>query len=283
MLDLPVSRQYDISSSSNSRRFHFIERRKTGMSDNKKHSREAIALMVMAVIASLLLPTVASAQQKGAPKNGEAKAAATPFAEAVAKAKETGQPLVVFGMSEGCHRCQGLKEGITTEPEFKELLGQYVSAEVPFGGREFVAIFSECVRQDKSIPPSIGAPAVFIFTSQGKAVYAGPNRESGIAPDDEFKKLLATGIEKNGPPRKTSTGAKASKPADATSEKSEASQPLPRLWKSKSGKFSVTATLVSFDGVTAKLQKSDGAEVSVPLDALSAEDQRFLQESRPKK
>ena len=252
-----------------------------------KTSRRAAALIFMAFTASVLLPCVAGAQQKGAQKEGEAKAAATPFMQAVAKAKETGQPLVVFGMAEGCHRCQGLKEGITTQEEFKDLLSQYVSAEVPFGGKEFAAIFSECMKQDKSIPPAIGAPAAFIFTSQGKVVYAGPNRESGIAPDDEFKKLLATGIEKNGPARKPSAGNKAKKPADpvadAAGEKSEATKaPAPRLWKSKSGKFSVTASLVSFDGVTAKLQKGDGTEVSVPLDALSAEDQRFLQESKAK-
>src|SRR5687768_13886901 len=108
MVDFAASRQYD-DFLVEFMRIHFSDRRNCTMSSTNKLSR-SVALIVMGVSALLLLPSMASAQQKGAPKKGEAKAAATPFMQAVAKAKETGQPLVVFGMSEGCHRCQGLKE-----------------------------------------------------------------------------------------------------------------------------------------------------------------------------
>jgi len=50
----------------------------------------------------------------------------------------------------------------------------------------------------------------------------------------------------------------------------------PRLWKSKSGQFTVTATLVSFDRKSAQLRTDEGKIISVSLDALSAEDQQFL-------
>jgi hypothetical protein len=49
-----------------------------------------------------------------------------------------------------------------------------------------------------------------------------------------------------------------------------------RLWKSKTGQFSVTATLVSFDGKSVQLKTAEGKAVTLQLDALSAEDQEFL-------
>jgi hypothetical protein len=51
------------------------------------------------------------------------------------------------------------------------------------------------------------------------------------------------------------------------------------VWRDKSGKFSVTATLVSFDGKTARLRTSEGKTITVALGALSEEDQRLLRES----
>ena len=42
-----------------------------------------------------------------------------------------------------------------------------------------------------------------------------------------------------------------------------------RIWKSKVGQFSVTATLVAFDGKSAQLQTADGKTITVALDALS--------------
>ena len=374
-----------------------------------------------------------------------AKPASTPFTEAVAQAKKTGRPLVVFGMSETCSRCQALKQGLATQPEFKLLMTQYVATEVPFAGSEFKAVFEEICRKDDKYRQAIGGPSVFIFTAQGETVYAGPNRESGIAANDEFKRLLISGIDQNGgvrgpvadgqaslastlsadlskarkllgenqpvaaaailskhmQPDATAdeqvaaviqlTGLSIAKPkseqqldslvkelsekghalvqaavaADATrgavqlaelsrvfgsfpafagtfetawkelQEKSnvpnlqqqaelidkarqaesgadpaqaiaayqlvvatypktqaaelserriaqlkETKVAPPRAWKSKDGKFSVTATVVSFDGKAAQLRTSDGKTVTVPLDALSPEDQRFLQAAK---
>ena len=50
----------------------------------------------------------------------------------------------------------------------------------------------------------------------------------------------------------------------------------PRVWKSKDGKFSVNARLVSFDGVTARLMTSEGKAIDVKLAALSPADQEHL-------
>src|SRR5439155_2360755 len=59
-----------------------------------------------------------------------------------------------------------------------------------------------------------------------------------------------------------------------------AKQNAPRLWKSKIGQFSVTATLIAFDGKSAQLQTAEGKTITVALDALSAEDQQFLKEAK---
>ena len=136
------------------------------------------------------------------------------FEKSMARAKQTGRPLVVFGLSDTCHRCQAVKNGIASTHDFKLLLTQYVATEIPFGGKEFAKLFGDVVRKDKSIPTAIGAPAVFIFTSKGNTVYAGPNRESGIALDDEFKKLLISGIEKNGGLRAASSSGEQALSAD---------------------------------------------------------------------
>jgi Thioredoxin-like/SLA1 homology domain 1, SHD1 len=410
----------------------------------KQGVRLAVARLAVA-IGSLVLGTSAVQAQ---PAPG-AKPASTPFTEAVAQAKKTGRPLVVFGMSETCSRCQALKQGLATQEEFKLLMTQYVATEIPFGGREFSAIFKDITNRDSKIPKSIGGPSVFIFTAQGETVYAGPNRESGIAANDEFKKLLISGIEKNGGVRGPVAEGQASLASTLSADLSKArkllseNQPvaaaailskhiqqgaaadeqvaaviqltglsiakskgeqqleslveelsekghalvqaavamagtnnatrgavqlaelsrvfasfpafagtfeaawkelreksnLPnlqeqaelidkarqaesgadpaqaiaayelvvatypktqaaelserritqlketkaapsRVWKSKDGKFSVTATLVSFDGKAAQLRTSDGKTVAVPLDALSPEDQRFLHGSK---
>ena len=49
-----------------------------------------------------------------------------------------------------------------------------------------------------------------------------------------------------------------------------------REWKSKSGKFSIKASLVSFDGSEVVLKKEDGKEVKVKVSSLSQEDHDFL-------
>ena len=91
-----------------------------------------------------------------------------------------------------------MRQGLEASPEFKLLLTQYVSIEIPFGGQEFATLFGDIVKKDSSIPRSIGAPSLFLFTADGETVYAGPNRQSGVAIDDELKRLLVSGLEENG-------------------------------------------------------------------------------------
>jgi SLA1 homology domain 1, SHD1 len=52
-----------------------------------------------------------------------------------------------------------------------------------------------------------------------------------------------------------------------------------RTWKSASGKFTITASLESFDGTEAKLVTKDGRHISVAIEKLSAEDQKHVKES----
>ena len=158
------------------------------------------------LLAAVVAGAVAQPQAARAQAAQGRKPVSAEFTKAANQAKETGQPLVVFGLSDGCSRCQALKQGLTTNNELKLLLTQYVAAEVPFAGADFRAILDGMVRQDRKFNVAIGAPSVFIFTAKGEALYAGPSREAGMAADDEFKKLLISGIEKNGGVRSPSAG-----------------------------------------------------------------------------
>ena len=146
-----------------------------------------------------------AAQQETAPES--ASGPLRSIEEGMKRSEETGLPVVVFGLSDTCHRCQGLKRSIEESPEFKLLLSQYVRVEIPFGGREFGQAFMEIIQKDPSIPAAIGAPSAFVYTSAGNVVYAGPNREEGIRPDDEFKEILVSGIRENGGLRLPEAGA----------------------------------------------------------------------------
>jgi hypothetical protein len=53
-----------------------------------------------------------------------------------------------------------------------------------------------------------------------------------------------------------------------------------REWKSKSGKSSVTATLVSFDGKSAELLTEKGKTITVAIEGLSDEDQQLLKTNK---
>lgn len=158
-----------------------------------------LAAVVMAT--GTVLPTPSFLRAQTLPVS---KAPTATFSEAMTRAKRSSQPLIVFGMSEGCGYCMALKQGMASQPDLKLLLSQYVSIEVPFGGSEFKDIFYDVTRREETIRKegkyrqSIGAPSVFIFTSAGDTVYFGPDRIGGIQPGDEFKKLLIQGIEKNG-------------------------------------------------------------------------------------
>lgn len=130
--------------------------------------------------------------------------------EAVAKAKKTGKPVLILGTSEGCSRCQALKQGLSSQTELKLLLTQYVTVEVPFAGREFKETFNAIVARDRKFNQPIGAPSVFLLTAAGETVYAGPNQASGMTAGDELKKLLIEGIGKNGGVRASSEAAASS-------------------------------------------------------------------------
>jgi len=51
------------------------------------------------------------------------------------------------------------------------------------------------------------------------------------------------------------------------------------LWSDRTGKYTVEATLESYDGEALRLRKSDGAAVDVPLERLSEPDQEYARKS----
>lgn len=78
------------------------------------------------------------------------------------------------------------------------------------------------------------------------------------------------------------------KPASAIAEekqgepKDSPQSPEPiRTWRDKSGKYSITATLVDFDSKAVRLRKEDGTIVTVPTINLSQDDVEYLKQKRP--
>jgi hypothetical protein len=71
-----------------------------------------------------------------------------------------------------------------------------------------------------------------------------------------------------------------SKKEGGAEEKGEASAPADRsalrTWTDRSGKFQIRAKYLATEGEKVKLEKADGTVLTVPLDRLSEEDQKFL-------
>ena len=146
--------------------------------------------------AAVLLAGLCFAADALAQADGKPDVAKSSVQDAVAEAKKTGKPLIVLGTSETCSRCQALKQGLSSNPDLKLLLTQYITVDVPFAGREFKEAFHAIIARDKKFNQPIGSPSVFLFTAAGDPVYAGPNQPSGMAAGDELKKLLIEGIGK---------------------------------------------------------------------------------------
>jgi hypothetical protein len=233
-------------------------------------------LLVPVLATSVLAPRNCAAQTKKTKKVVAKPPESAVFNDALARAKAGGQPLIVFGMADGCSRCAAFKQGLAKQEDLQQLLSQYVSVEVPFGGPDFVAMYRNMVRQRPEFNQAIGGPSVFLFTAKGDAVYAGPNDANGMPANETFKQLLIEGLAKNGPAKKPAapaselTGAKTNKPP---SEKA-------RQWKSTSG-HSVSAHLVNFDGKAVELRTEDGRNVRLAIDLLSAADQEYVRTSKP--
>jgi hypothetical protein len=58
--------------------------------------------------------------------------------------------------------------------------------------------------------------------------------------------------------------------------KGSAPQKIKQVWVDATGNFRVEATLVSFDGEKVSLERTDGKVIELPMEKLSAEDQRLV-------
>jgi len=66
--------------------------------------------------------------------------------------------------------------------------------------------------------------------------------------------------------------------AGSASPPAAAAAPVARTWRDASGFFEVEATLLGFDGEKARLKRTDGQIISVPLEKLSEADQAYLRQ-----
>jgi thioredoxin-related protein len=113
-------------------------------------------------------------------------------------AKKLGKPLLVLATTETCVRTHGLRDGIKQNQNIQTLMNQYANHEIAFGAKDFRELFQDVVKRDKTIPTSIGSPSLFLFTPEGKTIFAGPNRVEGMKPDEQFISLLVQGIKESG-------------------------------------------------------------------------------------
>ena len=106
---------------------------------------------------------------------------------ALAKAKSSGQPLLVIVTSANCGHCIALKARLKSDAAVNRFAGQYVSAEISANGPEMSAWFQ------KHKPHGNGLPQVFIVSSQGDDILY----TSGNPPGDALPKILALGLTGN--------------------------------------------------------------------------------------
>jgi hypothetical protein len=210
------------------------------------------------LLTGLSVPSLATAQVDK-PETAKVTAKVS-VKEAVAEAKRTGKPVLILGTSEGCSRCQALKQGLSSQTELKLLLTQYVTVEVPFAGREFKEVFSAIVARDKKFNQAIGAPSVFLLTAAGETVYAGPNQSGGMTAGDELKKLLVEGIGRNG-------GVRAASEAEAPS--AERAADLRQARKLLADKQAVQAALLVSKHIPAETQSDEQVAAVLKLTGLS--------------
>ena len=91
------------------------------------------------------------------------------------------------------------------------------------------------------------------------------------------RRLAAAPKTAKAPPRPAAK--KRAKSADKKpSEPAPAATQEMRTWHDASGKFEIEATLVSFKDQTVTLKKKNGRTIRVPLEKLSAEDQKYVEE-----
>ena len=60
-------------------------------------------------------------------------------------------------------------------------------------------------------------------------------------------------------------------------------EPEYRIWQDASGKFKIKAEYVSYGVGKVKLRKEDGSEITVSVDKLSEEDQKWIEERKKRR
>jgi hypothetical protein len=110
---------------------------------------------------------------------------------AIARAKQTGLPMLVIGVTDTCPHCVRLRQRLQTEPDLRELLAQYVPVEIEAGTADWNL-------WTQQFPPGgNGVPLIYIVSAEGKEIY----NKSGAPQGDGLKELLSTGIEQTGGPK----------------------------------------------------------------------------------
>ena len=89
-------------------------------------TRTVVSGVVMAALSLLLLA-------------GESRGQGLPIMAAIARAKQTGLPMLVIGVTDTCPHCVKLRQRLRTEPDLQPLLAQYVPIEIKAASRVALA------------------------------------------------------------------------------------------------------------------------------------------------
>lgn len=115
-----------------------------------------------------------------------------PIQSAIGRAKQSGLPMLVVGTTEHCPYCVKLRTMLSTDPELKQLMPQYVPIELKVDTPDWEY-------WTKSFKPAgSGVPMIYIVSAAGKQLY----NQAGLPQGDELKKVLLQGIAQTGGPKK---------------------------------------------------------------------------------
>jgi tetratricopeptide (TPR) repeat protein len=149
-----------------------------GLTKGVAMKRKAVTGLAVAALCALLAA-------------GEARGQAA-IQAAIARAKQTGLPMLVIGVTDTCPHCVKLLQRLKTEPDLQQLLTQYVPIEIKAGTPDW----NVWTQQYK--PGGGGVPLIYIVDAEGKEVY----NKSGAPQGDGLKQLLTMGITQTGGPKK---------------------------------------------------------------------------------
>ncbi len=153
------------------------------------NTRRAFFAAAIAPALAFALPAAAADFPEGSPKFE------TTYSKALAKAKESGKPVIVVFSAAWCGPCQQMKKKVYPSAEVKPLHDKFVWAYLDYDEEENAKVAKEFGVN--------GIPHIQFLDKEGKAV----GKQVGSMPTDGFVKKLEEILKKAGKPAAAATKA----------------------------------------------------------------------------